>query len=96
MINAMSLKLGTVLFTLLFLFGLPYLAFLETGRPFMEWTLLIGVFMTTGIFYCHGPGYRIVVEDKGNKYFQSIPFWLSFIYTIVVSCLTYVYYGEYF
>jgi hypothetical protein len=96
MLNTISLKLGTALFTLLLLFGLPYGAFLKTGRPFMEWTLLIGMFMTTAIFYCYGPGYRGIVKETRNKFFQSIPFWLSFIYTIAASCLTYIYYGQYF
>ncbi|RIW32693.1 hypothetical protein D3H55_12480 [Bacillus salacetis] len=94
--NAVSLKLGTVFLTLVLLFGLPFWAFLKTGRPFLEWTLLIGIFMTTAIFYCHGPGYRPLAGERKNRFHQSIPFWLSFSYTIAASFLTYLFYGEYF
>jgi hypothetical protein len=96
MVSNLSLRLSSVLFTLLLLLGLPYLASLKTGRPFMEWTLVIGVLITSGIFYCHGPGYRAFVENTKNRVFRSPPFWISLIYTLVVSCLTYIYYGKYF
>jgi hypothetical protein len=96
MLSNLSMRVGSIVITLVLLFGLPYWAFLETGRPFMEWTFLIGVYMTTLIFYCHGQGYRGLVEQKRNEFFRSIPFWISLSYTLVFSCLTYVYYGEYF
>lgn len=96
MVLNLSLRLSSVLFTLLLLMGLPYWAFLKTGRPFMKWTLVIGVLITTGIFCCHGPGYRAFVEDTKTRVLRSPPFWVSLIYTLVVSYLTYIYYGKYF
>ncbi|WP_113929453.1 hypothetical protein [Bacillus sp. P14.5] len=74
MVINLSLRMASILFTLILLMGLPYWAFLKTGRPFMEWTLVIGVLITTGKFACHGPGYRALVEDKETKVFQSPPF----------------------
>ena len=92
MVSNLSLRLSSVLFTLLVLLGLPYWAFLKTGRPFMEWTLVIGVLITSGIFHCHGPGYRAFVENTQSSVLRSPPFWTSLIYTLVVAYLTYIYF----
>jgi hypothetical protein len=96
MVSNLSLRLISVLFTLLVLLGLPYWAFLKTGRPFMERTLVIGVLMTAGIIHCHGPGYRAFAVHTKTRVLRSPPFWTALIYTLIVSCLAYLYYGEYF
>jgi hypothetical protein len=87
------------LFTVLALIGQPFLSYLETGRPMMEWSLIIGILVTLIIIYVNGDGYfykkgqHLITENK-KRFYHSISFWTAFVYTVVALYLTIKIYGN--
>ncbi|WRP08056.1 hypothetical protein U9J35_07850 [Rossellomorea aquimaris] len=87
-------------FTMLALLGLPLLSYLETGRPIMEWSFIIGILVTLVIIYVNGDGFfyrrgQHLIKEKKKKFYHSISFWTAFLYTIVASYLTIKAYGNF-
>lgn len=90
-----------VAFTMLVLLGLPFWSYLETGRPMMEWSLIIGILITLILIYAYGGGYRYqriqhMLKGKQKRFYHSISFWTALIYTVVVFYLTINAYGNIF
>jgi uncharacterized membrane protein YidH (DUF202 family) len=90
-----------IAFTMLVLVGLPFWSYLETGRPMMEWSLIIGILTTLTIIYAYGDGYRYqriqhMIKGKQKSFYHSISFWTALIYTVVVFYLTVKAYGNIF
>ncbi len=95
------LVFSKIVFTMLVLMGLPLFGYLETGRPIMEWSLLIGIMVTLIIIYINGDGYRFqrfqhMIKEKKKRFYHSISFWTAFIYTLVALYLTVKAYGNFF
>ncbi|MEI2663575.1 hypothetical protein [Rossellomorea sp. LJF3] len=96
------LYFSKISFTMLVLVGLPFWSYLETGRPMMEWSLIIGILITLIIIYAYGGGYRyqriqhILKGKKKKRFYHSISFWTALIYTAVVFYLTIKAYGDIF
>lgn len=87
------------MFTVLALIGLPFLSYLETGRPMMEWSLIIGILVTLIIIYVNGDGYfykkgEHLIKEKKKKFYHSISFWTAFVYTAVALYFTIKIYGN--
>ncbi|MCA1059572.1 hypothetical protein LCL96_11510 [Rossellomorea aquimaris] len=87
-------------FTMLALLGLPFLSYLKTGRPIMEWSLIIGILVTLIIIYVNGDGYmsqrgKYMIKEKKKQFYHSISFWTALIYTMVAFYLTMKAYGNF-
>ncbi|BCB02967.1 hypothetical protein [Bacillus sp. KH172YL63] len=88
-----------VAFTMLALLGIPYLSYLETGRPMLEWSLIIGVLVTLTIIYVNGDGYfyrpgQYLMKQKKKMFYQSISFWTAFLFTVAAFYFTMKAYGN--
>ncbi|MCA1061982.1 hypothetical protein QTG56_20190 [Rossellomorea sp. AcN35-11] len=77
------------------------MSYLETGRPMMEWSLIIGILVTLIIIYVNGDGYfykkgQHLIKEKKKRFYHSISFWTAFVYTAVALYLTIEAYGNLF